>query len=288
MRRRSLIICVVLVAIFNASQVDAQKRFRPPPQYKIWGEPDQAKGLKIIRDFRNSGLAGDYVLNFSLRTYGSGREKSQLAGTLYGSRNRNGPISLIEINGPSETDRTLRYLIQNGKEPFVWRSAGEGEIPVLLTGDIILQTLFDTDVMPFDLQLPYLFWEDFTYEGLVRFRGRPTNVFLLYPPDRESNLYPGITGVRLYLDSQFNAMTQADILNDDLEVRKQINLLEIKKIDGQWIAKTIDVRMPDGVKTRFRVESASMSCDWDSSLFKPENLHQDLPQLEMSRLTVVR
>ena len=150
------------------------------------------------------------------------------------------------------------------------------------------ETLFATDVTPFDLQLPYLFWKDFAYEGEVRFRGRPTNVFLLFPPETEAGLYPEITGVRLYLDSQFNAMMQAEILDQELEVGKKISLLKIKKIDGQWMAESIDIRMPDGLKTRFSVESASMSCAWDPSLFKPERLTQDLPRLEESRLTVVR
>ncbi|RKX35439.1 MAG: hypothetical protein DRP71_03585 [Verrucomicrobia bacterium] len=287
MRLRSLVLMVVLAALAGG-RADAQKRIRPPPQYKTWGEPDQAKGLEILQAFRNSGLAGDYLLNFSLQTYGADREKFRVAGTLYGSRSRNGPISLIEINEPSGSGRSVRYLIQSGPEPYVWRADEEDEIPVLLAGGDLAQTLFGTDVTPFDLQLPYLFWEDFTYEGQVRFRGRPTNVFLLFPPEREGGLYPGITGVRLYLDSQFNAMMQAEILNEALEIVKKINLLEIKKIDGQWMAKAIDVRMPDGVKTRFRIESASMSCAWDPALFEPAKLYQDLPRLEESRLTVVR
>ncbi len=287
MRWRSLVILAVLAAI-SGGQADAQKRRRPPPQYKTWGEPDQAKGLEILQSFRNSGLAGDYFLNFSLQTYGADREKFQVAGVLYGSRNGNGPISLIEIDEPSGSGRSVRYLIQNGPEPFVWRADEGDEIPVLLTGGVLSQTLFGTDVTPFDLQLPYLFWEDFTYEGQVRFRGRPTNVFLLFPPEREEGLYPGITGVRLYLDSQFNAMMQAEILNEALEVGKKINLLKIKKIDGEWMAKAIDVRMPDGVKTRFRIESASMSCAWDPSMFEPVKLIKELPQLDESRLTVVR
>jgi hypothetical protein len=287
MRWRSLVFLAVLAA-FAGGQADAQKRRRPPPQYKTWGEPDQAKGLEILQSFRSSGLAGDYFLKFSLKTFGSDREKRQVAGVLYGSRNGNGPVSLVEIGEPSESGRSVRYLIQNGPQPFVWRADEGDEIPVLLTGDVLSQTLFDTDVTPFDLQLPYLFWEDFAYEGLVRFRGRPTNVFLLFPPEREGGLYPGITGVRLYLDSQFNAMMQAEILNEALEVGKEINLLKIKKIDGEWMARTIDVRMPGGVKTRFRIESASMSCSWDPSMFEPVKLLQELPQLDESRLTVVR
>ncbi len=157
--------------------------------------------------------------------------------------------------------------------------------PGRLTGDELSEPLFGTDITPFDLQLPYLYWNDFIYEGVTRYRGRPTEVFILYPPVDEKDLYPGITGVRLYLDSQFNAMMQAAILDEKLEVVKELNLLEIRKVQESWIAKTIDVRRANGLKTRFRVDAASIDNLWDARLLLPESLSGKLPEVSAEELT---
>lgn len=262
---------------FLGSQSDAQSRFRPPPQYKQWGEPDQAKGLTILETFRSKAVPAPYFLEFTLRTYGKGRPDLRLEGRMYGGLNQNGPVSLLEVDDDTGPVEPIRYLIQNGPIPVVWRTGTESSEPQILLGEALSDPLYRTDVTPFDLQLPYLFWRDFVYEGLTRFRGRPTDVFILYPPDDERDLYPGISGVRLYLDSQFDAMMQAEILDEKMAVVKQINLLEIRKIDGAWMAKTIDVKMPDGTKTRFRIAAARMNCSWDQSLFEPASLTGELP-----------
>jgi len=230
-----------------------------------------------LESFRSSVISEPYFLEFTLRTYGKGRPDQRLNGRLYGGINLNGPVSLVEVTDGSDLRDPARYLIQNGAIPLVWR-AGVGQVESkILRGEALSRPLFDTDVTPFDLQLPYLYWTDFIYEGLTRFRGRPTDVFILYPPADERDLYPEISGVRLYLDSQFDSMVQAEILDLDSEVTKSIALLEIRKVDGTWIAKTIDVRMPDGTKTRFRVAAARMNCSWDPNLFEPENLQDPLP-----------
>lgn len=258
-------------------QADAQSRNRPPPQYKQWGEPDQAKGLTILETFRSKAIPAPYFLEFTLRTYGKGRPDLRLNGRMYGGLNRNGPVSLLEIDDDGQSTQSSRYLIQNGPVPVVWRSGTATIEPELLVGEALSAPLYQTDVTPFDLQLPYLFWQDFVYEGLTRFRGRPTDVFILYPPLDERDLYPEISGVRLYLDSQFDAMMQAEILDVEMAVAKQINLLEIRKIDDAWMAKTIDVKMPDGNKTRFQITAARMNCDWDGMLFQPDSLSGELP-----------
>lgn len=270
---------------FLGNSVEAQRRIRPPPQYKTWGEPDQAKGLSLLQSFRESWLPGEYYLAFSLRTYGSGRPDLRIPGRLFGGQGPGGPASLIEIGDGVAGVEPVRYLILNGPAPAVWRWSEEGTCPERLSGEALREPILATDITPFDLQLPYLYWKDFVYEGLTRFRGRPTEVFILYPPVDEMDLYPGITGVRLYLDAQFNAMMQASILNGELEVVKEINLLEIRKIDESWIAKSIDVRRPDGAKTRFRVEAASMDNRWREALFHPESLTADLPPVAEEELT---
>ena len=45
-----------LLAAIAGGRVDAQSRNRPPPQYKTWGEPDQAKGFEILQGFLLQGF----------------------------------------------------------------------------------------------------------------------------------------------------------------------------------------------------------------------------------------
>ncbi|MEZ5277372.1 MAG: hypothetical protein R3F07_13400 [Opitutaceae bacterium] len=280
-------LCLVLGLVGSClwTGLPAQPRNRPPPQYRTWGEPDQAKGLALLESFRASWMPGDYFLSFSLRTYGSGRSVDRIHGRIFGGRGPSGPASLIDIAERDGEPVFLRYLIQNGPDPTVWRLDGEGMEPRQLNGEELSEPLFGTDITPFDLQLPYLYWKDFIYEGVTRYRGRPTEVFILYPPADELDLYPAITGVRLYLDSQFNAMMQAAILDENLEVVKELNLLEIRKVEESWIAKTIDVRRPNGMKTRFRVEAASMDNLWNGRLLLPEGLSGRLPEVSEAELT---
>jgi hypothetical protein len=243
--------------------------------------------LTILESFRSKVIPVPYYLEFTLRTYGKGRPDLRFDGRLFGGVNANGPITLVEVDHEPDSNNPVRYLIQNGPIPVVWRADRETAKVQILNPDELADPLYQTDVSPFDLQLPYLFWQDFVYEGLTRFRGRPTDVFILYPPECERDLYPLISGVRLYLDSQFDAMMQAEILDQDMEVAKQINLLEIRKIDGTWMAKTIDVKMPDGTKTRFRIGAARMNSSWDEALFKPGNLAAELPVIPEDELVRV-
>ncbi|MGA3008139.1 MAG: outer membrane lipoprotein-sorting protein, partial [Opitutaceae bacterium] len=92
-------------------------------------------------------------------------------------------------------------------------------------------------------------------------------------PKEFAGQYPALKGVCVYLDTQFMALVQAELLGQDDQVLKTISLLELKRIGEQWIPKSFDVR--DEVtrdKTRFVVKGAALGLTLPREIFAPQAL----------------
>lgn len=254
----------------------ASKSTRPPPAYVQLRPPDQAEGARLLAEFRGLGPAGDYYLDFELQIRPRRGAEQVFAGQLWGTRNAIGPLSRVVLHDPAAGPR--RLLIQNGPAPAVWvwhteQSAAGPADPAQLFAPL----LPGTDLTPFDLQMPYLYWTDFVFEGVTKLRGRPAHVFLLYPPDDVAALQPELHGVRVYLDTQFRALVQSQLIGEDNRPRRTLSVLDLKKIDDQWMVKTIDLRdETTRDKTRFQVVRAAMGLDLAPQVFAPAALAEPI------------
>ena len=276
-RQAGLLAClVVFCAVFLPQEGAAQsRRYRPPARYVQFSAPDQAEGRKVLENFRQLGLSGDYYLEFNLRVLPRrGDTRVVEGGRLWGSRNDLGPISRVEL--PLVNDAPARrLLVQNGPQGAVWSSDATGgyvSSPGLKPA-ALFEPLAGTGLSAFDLQMPYLYWNDFVFEGLAPVRGRPSHVFLLYPPDDIAALRPDLAGVRVYLDTQFGALVQSQLIGADERVLKTLSVLDLKKIDDQCMVKTIDLR--DEVtrdKTQFVITGAALGLDFSAVLFEADSL----------------
>jgi hypothetical protein len=206
---------------------------------------------------------------------------------LWTRRNDKGPIWRLELN-PDDATAQQRLLVQNGPQSALWSWR-----PGMAVGSLGLDALFEplagTDLTAFDLQMPFLYWNNFVFEGLARVRGRPAHVFLLYPPTEITARRPELTGVRVYLDTQFNALVQAEQIGVENRSLKSITILDLKKVDEQWIPKSIDVR--DEVtrnKTRFAVTGAAIGLDLLPTLFEPATLADPILPPSAGRIRSVR
>jgi hypothetical protein len=240
------------------------------------GRPDQAEGAKALGQLRRQGIAGSYFLEFQLRLMPRRGEERLSSGVMWGGQNEHGTITRVQLEAGTPAAR--RLLIQNGPRPAVWQLAPNATEPVLLDdASLFLPVTPGTDLTPFDLQMPFIHWQDFVYEGLTRFRGRPAHVFLLRPPAEFAAKAPKLGGVRVQLDSQFNALVQVELLGTDGRVTKTTTVVDLKKIGEQWIVKSIDVR--DEVtrnKTRFSVTGAALALDFSAALFEPARLADEI------------
>ena len=258
-----------------------------PPLLQV-GKADPAEAQAAIEQVRRQGIAGNYFLEFNLRVMPRRGKERNIPGRLWGSRNEQGALSRVALTltpeGPSSVER--RLLIQSGRESTVWRWETDGNVEQLGPASPFEPVVPSTELTAFDLQMPFVYWENFDYEGLTRFKGRPAHILIMRPPAPFNAKYPEITGVRVYLDTQFNALVQTELLGARNAILKTFSLVDLKRIGEQWIPKTFDVR-DDRTrnKTRFEVTAAGLNLDFSQTLFEPAQLAEDVRAPAESQLT---
>lgn len=267
---------LLLLALVGPALAPAQpagRKVRPPPNYVQFGTPDQEEGARILRGFRSMGIAGDYYLEFRLRLMPRRGPEAEEVGRLWGTRNAVGPIQRVELG---QAGVKGRWLIQNGVTPMVWQSTADDRVTLIATEDLFFPLISGGDLTLFDLQMPYLYWEEFVFEGVSRIRGRPAHTFLLYPPASYLSEDGELVAVRVQLDTQFNALVQSELIGADNRPYKIMTVLDLKKFGEQWMVKTLDLRNErTRNKTRFQVAGAALGQDFSPVIFQPEQL--DIP-----------
>lgn len=254
----------------------------PPPELAQTGRPTAAEAQKIIGQFQESGIPGEYYLEFALRILPRRGEERTLRGKLWGGRNEQGAITRIAI--VDATGRESRFLLQNGAHAAMW-SFVDGR-----PGQLAVDAWFDplvagVEIAPFDLLMPFFYWPDFSVENLVRVSGRPTQVFFFRPPAALAKPRVGIAGVRTYLDTQYNAPVQTELVGADGRVMKTLSLIDLKRVGNQPMVKTIDVRNETTRdKTRFQVTAAALELELPPSVFQPATLMDEVKSPPPERL----
>ncbi|MDE3084625.1 MAG: outer membrane lipoprotein-sorting protein [Verrucomicrobiota bacterium] len=275
----------LLIGLSLAAQ--AQPRFLPQPNYGQLKPPDQAEGRRVLEEFRAKGIAGDYYLQIELHVLPRRGDEHVLTGRIWGTRTVQGPLSRIEIVTDPVTKTELRLLVQNGPEPACSSKVGDNEVRTL-GPEALMQPIAGTNLTAFDLQMSFLYWPDFAYEGLVRMRGRPTHQFLLYPPKEFAEKYPALSNVRVYLDTQFNALVQTELLGSRGEVIKTISLMELKRVQDQWIPRSIDIRdEATRDKTRLVVTGAALGLTLPREIFDKDQLAKEAAKPPAERIVPI-
>ena len=251
------------------------KRYRPLPDYVQIGEPDQAEGRKILQEFRGLGLAGDQYWEFNLRFLPRRGPEVVVPGALWSSREGEDTLTRIVLR-PAGTVET-RLLLRNGPQPRLWAwTPGTGD-SVRIDESRWFQPLQPTNLRPFDLLMPYLFWPEYVFEGVARLHERPAHRFLMYPPKELALAQPDLAGVRLSLDTQFRALVQSEIIGAQGRATRTLALLNLKKVGEQWLAKWVDVR--DEVtrdKTRIELTAVAQGAQFSRVVFEPATLAEDI------------
>lgn len=263
----------ILLGMGVAPASAQHKANRLQPRYLSSAPPDPARGAEVLTTFRSMGLPGDYYLEFELEVLprrGSGRT---VPGQMWGSRNAVGPIFRVGLEETPERAGE-RLLVQNGSTPAAWRrQAGPDARLEKLEAAALLDGVAGTGLSVFALQMPFIYWDDYVFEGVTRVRGRTVHAFLMFPPEDFVAAHPEIAGVRVHLDAQFHALMQAVVLGAEEVPLRRVTVLDLKKLNDQWIVKSIDVR--DEVtrdKVRFEVTGAALDVEFSSRLFEPAEL----------------
>jgi len=266
------------IFLFAVPMASAQKGASKPPELAQPSKPSQDDGRQILDQFRSQGILGDYFLQFELRVLPRNGDERVISGRMWGTRNAAGPLSRVSVFAPTGAGvREVRLLVQGGPQPKLWRWQDGGAAELLGT-EALFQPVAGTDLTPFDLQMPFLYWPDSAYEGLVRMNGRPTHRFLFKPPAAVAERCPALRGVRAFLDTQYTALVQAEYLGASGSSIKAVSLLDLKKVGEQWIVKSLDLRdETTRNKTRFLVTAAAINQRFDESVFDSARLAEEAP-----------
>lgn len=257
----------------------------PPSDYAQIGKPDQAEGRRVIEQFRRSGPARPYYLEFDLHQLPRRGEQRVAHGRLWAGRNEDGAVLRIELSPGTSQER--RFLVQNGEKSSV-RLLATGS-PAAGPGIVgALEPLLPgAEITAFDLQMPFLYWPDTILVGVNRIRGRPAHQFLFRPPaDFNAGAQGGIAAVRAYLDTQYDAPVQTELIGSDGRVMKTLSLLDLQKIGNEWLPKDIEVRNEASRdKTRLSLTAAALDVPLSPSEFSQEALGTAFQPPGADRLT---
>jgi hypothetical protein len=258
---------LALVAVSGAGMLHAQPRRPRPAHQSDVKPPDKTEGADILGQMRQSLMAEDTYLEFELKVLPRRGEVSLSEGRLWASHNSEGPVMRLSLG-----EGTL--LVQSGPNPMAWRwsSRAQGE-PAVLDVATWFAPLADSDLSIFDLQRPFLFWEDWVYEGQSMVSGRTTDTFLVKPPPTVATQRPELTAIRFHLDRTYHAILLAEHIGKDGAVMKTFGLVGLKRVGERYTMKAVEIR--DEMtrrKTRLTVTEARIGDPLPAMMFKPEYL----------------
>jgi hypothetical protein len=238
---------------------------------------DRAEGERRMENFRHQRLAGDYCFHFELVHLPRSGDPVVRRGRMWGSWNREGPVSRVLLQAspssrPAGDGENLEFIVQNGPRSAVWmRRGGEGIFRALEGVGRFEPILPGINYSAFDLQMPFVFWEEFVYEGPGRALGRAAQLFLMIPPDGGAAEQAGIESVRLVLDESYDALLRAEVVGEDGNVRSSFRVRKFKRVQDQWIVRTVDLFDPAARdRTRFEVTAAATGITLDPRIFDPD------------------
>lgn len=249
--------------------------YRPAPDYAQVGLPDAAAARAILERFRNGLNAESAYLEFDLHALPRRGEERVFHGRLWSGRNDRGPIARIAL---TEADgRERRLLVQGGPAAAVWVWHGSG-VASADPSALLSPLVPGVETSAFDVQMPFLYWADARLVSVERVRGRPAYAFLFKPPADFAAAHPDVTSVRAYLDAEFDAPVQFEILGREGRPLKAWSLLDLKKVGDRWIPQEVDVRNEaTRDKTRFVATAFASSPLVDADLFEPAHLGDAVP-----------
>lgn len=275
----AILTVLILVPVWTQGQRGPGERGRRIPDVR---GINQEEGRELMRHFRHQRLAGDFVFDFDLSYLPRRGATIPYQGILWGTWNEQGPLFRMALWSPSNPDRLLLNLIvQGGANPVAWKKDPDGDVAVLSEEAMSQPLVEGANYTAFDLLMPFIYWDEFYYEGSRRISGQPAHLFVWMAPEPFIESNPGMARVQGALHAHYHALLEAHIFDIEDERTRTINVLSFREVNEQYIVRTIDlIERPGNDKSRFRVISAAVGIHLDPALFDPRQLADPLPSLE--------
>jgi len=228
------------------------------------------EAARILERFRQAGIAGSFYLAIELRSLPRRGEERVFPGRLWGGREAGGPVFRLEVeDGQGEV---RRLILRNGVEGGVWRWAG-AQVEQVPPAAAVAPLFPGVEVSAFDVQMPFLYWPEAQLEKLARAFGRPAYSYLFKAPPGFLEQGGGYAAARAYLDTQFNALMQTELLAANGGVLKTFYLVSLKKVGEQYVPRQADYRNElTRDKTRFQATAAALNLSIPAGAFAPASL----------------
>jgi hypothetical protein len=281
-RLRSAVLGFTAAGLFYAylpSAAFAQRAGGDSERPRIMESIDQAEGAKRMASFRAQRLQGDFCFKFQLEHKPRRERTVRYEGIMYGSWNERGPVSRFKLyperigQGTDVETSPIELIVQNGTAPEVWMRRQASEPFTLIEDGALFEPIFDGVLYsPFDLQMPFVFWNDYAYEGPSRVLSRIGQRFLMQPPAGSLADEDGIASVRIALDDAYYALLQVEVLEKSGVARSRFTVSSLKKVQGQYIVKEIQLKnLRSKDATDFKVKAASVGLVLDAAFFDPDS-----------------
>ena len=258
---------VLLIAGLDRLPAAAPNR---PPELSQVGKPGDLEAARILEQFRQAGIAGSFYLAIELRSLPRRGEERVFPGRLWGGREAGGSVFRLELEDGQ--GGTHRLILRNGVEGGVWRWSA-GRVEQVVPAASVAPLFPGVEVSAFDLQMPFLYWPEAQLEKLARAFGRPAYSYLFKAPPDFLEQGAGVAAARAYLDTQFNALMQTELVAANGGVLKTFYLVSLKKVGAQYIPRQADYRNElTRDKTRFQVTGAALNLSVPAGAFAPAAL----------------
>lgn len=241
---------------------------------------DAEEGARRLAEFRLQRLEGDYCFRFELEHKPRKARTVRYQGIMWGAWSESGPVTRFRVMPRQETFiaddvlvEAVELIIQNGVEPEAWIRYAESEDFRLLEGEALFEPILPGLLYsPFDLQMPFVYWDEFVYEGPTLIgASRVAQQFLMLPPEGSASAARGVSGVRIGLDDTYGALWRIEVLGAGSEVRSRFAVESFQKVQEQYIVKRITLTdYPTKDRTTFDVEAASVGLFLKRDFFNPE------------------
>lgn len=234
---------------------------------------DPQEAAETLRLLRDAGVPGQCYLEFELHALPRRGEERTYRGRLWTAR-PHGALTL-RLSLEDGAGQTLRFLIENGPRPQVWRWTGSSvvEMPASAWTTPLLP---EVELSAFDLLMPFLFWPEAAYQGTDRVRGREARSFVFKAPVT-GEVIPDVGAARVFLDAQVNALLQYDLLDRSGKVARTFSLVSLKRLDAMVMPKALEFRNERSRdKARLQFTAAMLGVDFSSALFDPAALGQEI------------
>ena len=239
---------------------------------------DPEHGHAALETYRNYRWSSDFSFFIEMRHIPRRGRDTIFDGQMWGTVDEGGTLQRYHLSTVGKEGRkNVNLIIKNGIDPYAYshKDAEDEKDYHKLSDKELFEPLFAHLVYtPFDLQLPFIYWNNYVFEGYERTKGRRVYTYKFHPPDSLKEENPNLGVVRLSLDARFNAPVKIEMFDNKENPTKTFKIISFKKVGEEWILKSIDLldeRSRD--KTRFTVVAAAFNLQLPHELFSPQPLN---------------